>query len=139
MYYDDRTEPLLLTQAEKRGADHWNSEDALDVIATLLSTIDNLEQLRRDAQTQADRYSDLQTRYIRVLEERDDLKEVAQQFSVVALRSRELTCLACDEGFNYATGDWVHPMFNHNGKITEVLRAYDCLTKTHAAQKKLRQ
>jgi hypothetical protein len=49
-------------------------------------------------------------------------RELADRLAEVALRSRQLTCLACDEGFNYKTGDWVKPMFNHNANITAALK-----------------
>ena len=40
--YDDRTRPLLLQQAETRGAEDWRHEDAEAVIARLLAKIDSL-------------------------------------------------------------------------------------------------
>lgn len=40
---DDRVKPLLLAQAEIRGARGWNSEDAEGLIAVLLSQRDALE------------------------------------------------------------------------------------------------
>ena len=39
--YDDRTRPLLLQQAETRGAEDWRHEDAEAVIARLLAKIDS--------------------------------------------------------------------------------------------------
>lgn len=38
--YDDRVRPLLLAQADKRGAADWCDEDAEQVIAALLAQLD---------------------------------------------------------------------------------------------------
>lgn len=56
--------------------------------------------------------------------ERDAWKANAEALAEAAMRSRELTSLACDEGFNYKTGDWVDPMFKHNGVISHALTTH---------------
>ena len=40
---DDRTQPMLLKQASKRGAEEWRHEDAEAVIANLLAALDRAE------------------------------------------------------------------------------------------------
>lgn len=41
---DDRVEPLLLAEADRRGAAQWSYEDAENVIAFLLSKLDTVDE-----------------------------------------------------------------------------------------------